>query len=134
MIHDPSNNRLNGGFIKKSKDQFLREAAAEIAELKAAMRIRDDQARAGYEQIEKMKWQIAQLRLGVTSLATYAGLTPDQVKEIYEKYCAAEDKKINEQLLKETDDAKRKLREDLANGKVVEFQKAPNPDAPTGGN
>ncbi len=56
------------------------------------------------------------------------------MKEIYEKYCAAEDKKINEQLLKETDDAKRKLREDLANGKVVEFQKAPNPDAPTGGN
>lgn len=134
MIHDPSNNRLNGGFIKKSKDQFLREAAAEIAELKAAMRLRDDQARAGYEQIEKMKWQIVQLRMGVASLATYAGLTPDQVKEIYEKYCEAEEAKAQEQLLKETEEAKKKLRADLAAGKVVEFQQTPNPDAKTGGN
>lgn len=136
MIH--GNNRMNGdsngGFIKKSKDQFLREAAAEIGELKAALKMRDEQARVGYETIEKMKWQIAQLRMGVASLATYAGLTPTQVHEIYTKYCEAEDAKINEQLLKETDAAKTKLREDLAAGKVIEFQQAPNPDAQAGGN
>ena len=130
-MHD---NRLNGGFIKKSKDQFLREAAAEIANLKDTLKTMNEQARQGYEQIEKMKWQIVQLRMGVASLATYAGLTPDQVKEIYEKYCEAEDAKINEQLLKESEAAKQKLREDLAAGKKIEFTQTENPDANPEGN
>lgn len=131
---DLNNRSLNGGFIKKSKDQFLREASAEIATLKDALKQYEAQAKAGYEQIEKMKWQIVQLRMGVAALATHGGLTPDQVKEIYEVYCAREDAKIQEQIKKDADEAKTKFLQDLKDGKKVEFQQAPNPEAKSGEN
>lgn len=128
-------NDRNGGFIKKSKDQFLREAGEEIAMLKATIKRMNEEAEAGGQQIEKMKWQIVQLRMGVAALATHAGHTPDQVKEIYEKYCEAEEAKVKDELLKETEEAKRKLREDLAAGKKIEFSSQPNPEAkPNGSN
>lgn len=112
----PENNRIfasgENGVIKTER-QLLIEAEKKIGEMEKERRI-------GIDHIEKMKWQIAQLRMGVASLATHFGQTPEQVKEIYDKYCEEQDKLLGDEVRKTTEEAKAKFKADLAAGKVPE--------------
>lgn len=126
--HGPLASRENG--IIKTERQLLIEAEQKIGAM-------ENERRAGMEHIEKMKWQIAQLRMGVAALATHHGHTPDEVKVIYDAYCVAEDAKQSEAALKATQEAKQKFMEDLAAGKTPEgfkviSRETPEADAPAG--
>lgn len=120
---NPQNLASRESGIVKTERQLLIEAETKIGAM-------ENERRLGMEHIEKMKWQIAQLRMGVAALATHAKLTPDEVKVIYDAYCAAEDAKMSESAQKEVAAAKKKFMEDLAAGKKVEFNASPR--APEG--
>ncbi len=100
--------------IVKTERQLLIEAETKIGQM-------ENERRLGMEHIEKMKWQIAQLRMGVAALATHFGQTPDQVKVIYDAYCAAEDAKLSEQGQAEVKAAKAEFMRKLAAGEKVDF-------------
>lgn len=123
MPNDPILPSRENGVIKTER-QLLVEAEKKIGQM-------ENERRLGMEHIEKMKWRIAQLRMGVAALATHFGQTPDQVKVIYDAYCVEQDKLQSEAALKATDEAKRKFMEDLAAGKKVDF-KVIDLDSPEG--
>jgi hypothetical protein len=110
---NPQNLASRESGIIKTERQLLIEAEKKIGQM-------ENERRLGMEHIEKMKWQIAQLRMGVAALATHHGHTPDEVKVIYDAYCAAEDAKIAEATKPAVDAAKKKFMEDLAAGKIPE--------------
>lgn len=114
MPNDPILASRENGVIKTER-QLLIEAEQKIGQM-------EKERRLGMEHIEKMKWQIAQLRMGVAALATHFNQTPDQVKVIYDAYCAAEDAKLVEEAKKATEEAKKKFVEDLKAGKKVDFK------------
>lgn len=114
MPNDPILASRENGVIKTER-QLLIEAEQKIGQM-------EKERRLGMEHIEKMKWQIAQLRMGVAALATHFNQTPDQVKVIYDAYCAAEDAKMSEAAQKATEEAKKKFVEDLKAGKKVDFK------------
>lgn len=111
---NPQNLASRESGIVKTERQLLIDAEIKIGKM-------ENERRLGIEHIEQMKWQIAQLRMGVAALATHFKLTPPEVKVIYDEYCAAEDAKVNDEALKATNAAKRKFMEDLAAGKKVDF-------------
>lgn len=121
--------------ILKSERQLLIEANQLIGQM-TKERI------AGVEHIEKMKWQIAQLRMGVAALATHFKLTPDEVRVIYDAYCDEQDKAANADVMKANEEAKAQFVADLKAGKKVEFKiverendaahEQPVADAPSG--
>lgn len=119
--HGPLASRENG--VIRTERQLLIEAEQKIGAM-------ENERRLGMEHIEKMKWQIAQLRMGVASLAIHFNLTPDEVKVIYDAYCAAEDAKLSEQGQAEVKAAKAEFMRKLAAGEKVEFDAAPR--APQG--
>jgi len=98
-----------------SKGQMLKEAEKKIA----AMEV---EARKGMEHIRQQTWQIAQLRMAVTALCMKFNVSTEQCKEIYDAYCAEEDKKLLEHQQKLLDEAKAKFAQDIKDGKKVEFQ------------
>lgn len=122
--HGPLASRENG--IIKTERQLLIEAEQKIGQM-------ENERRLGMEHIEKMKWQIAQLRMGVAALAVHFNQTPDQVKVIYDAYCAAEDAKMSEAAQEHVREAKKKFMEGLAAGKKVDFNAVERaPTAPEG--
>jgi chromosome segregation ATPase len=110
--HTPMASGENG--LIKTPKQLLIDAEKKIGQL-------ENEARMGAQVIEKLKWQNAQLRIGVTSLAMHAGLTPEQVKEIYDAYCAKQDAELQ----KSSEEAKKKFMEDLKAGKVPDLTQPP---------
>lgn len=77
-----------------------------------------EEATTGGETIEKLKWQNAQLRIGVTSLAVHFNQTPEQVKAIYDKYCDEQ----NAEVMRLSQEAKQKFMDDLKAGKVPDLK------------
>lgn len=81
----------------------------------------EEERKKGMEQIKNQAWMIVQLRMAVTALCMKFGVTTDQCKEIYDAYCAEEDKKIIAQQQEELDKAKQKIVDDIKSGKKVDF-------------
>lgn len=105
------------GLIKTPRELLI-AAEKKIGELENRLRQMDEDAKLGVDTIEKMKWQNAQLRIGVTSLAVHFNQTPAQVKEIYDKYCDAQ----NAEVAKLSEEAKKQFMEQLKAGKVPDFK------------
>lgn len=105
------------GLIKNPRELLI-IAEQKIGQLENRIRAMEEEAKAGVETIDRMKWQNAQLRIGVTSLAVHFNQTPDQVKEIYNKYCDAQNEEVN----KLSAEAKQKFMDDLKAGKVPDFK------------
>lgn len=97
--------------LLKTEKQLLIEAEKRIGELEKTLR-------ASQQENEKLKWQAAQLRIGVASLAESAGHTPEKVREIFDAYCQEQDKKY-QQLAEE---AKAKFVQDLKSGKCPDLR------------
>jgi hypothetical protein len=105
------NNLASGenGIIKTPK-QLLIEAEQKIGQM-------ENERRLGIEHIQKQNMMIANLRIGLTAVATHFNLTPLQVKEIYDKYCA-EHAKDAEGLAVE---AKEQFLKSVKEGKPIAF-------------
>ncbi len=105
------------GLIKNPRE-LLQIADQKVGQLENRIRAFEEEAKAGAETIDKLKWQNAQLRIGVTSLAVHFNQTPDDVKKIYDAYC----EKQNAEVARLSDEAKQKFMDDLKAGKVPEFK------------
>lgn len=114
------NHPPRGGFgsneqgIIKTPQQLLVEANQLIGQMTS-------ERTAGIEHIEKQKWQIAQLRMAVAALAKHHGHTPQDVKKIYDEYCAAEDAKAQDAASQMNEEMKAKFKADIAAGKKIDF-------------
>lgn len=120
---DLNNRSLNGGFIKKSKDQFLREAAAEIGELQGQLKLLQEQAKAGYEQITKLEWERDCARLALTAVGIKYDITKEQMLEIYNAHV----KLVEAEFLARNEEQKKQFIADIKAGKKIEFTATPNP-------
>lgn len=98
------------GVIKTHK-QMLIEAEQKIGEM-------ENERRLGIAHIEELKWLVASARSGVAALATHFGLNPEQVREIYNKYCDEQNAKI----LEANEKAKAQYIQDLKDGKKPDIQ------------
>ncbi len=105
------------GIIKTPKELLI-AAERKVGELENKIRQMDEEAKQGVETIEKLKWQNAQLRIGVTSLAVHFDQTPEQVKAIYDKYCDEQ----NAEVAKLAEEAKAKYMADLRAGRVPDLK------------
>jgi uncharacterized coiled-coil protein SlyX len=105
------------GLIKNPKE-LLVIAEQKVGQLENRIRELEEQAKAGVETIDKLKWQTAQLRIGVTALATHFKQSPEEVKVIYDKYVTEQD----EHYKKLADEAKAKIMQDLKDGKVPDLK------------
>ena len=97
-----------------SKGQLLKKAESMIAKM-------EEERTKGLEHIKNQTWQIAQLRMAVTALCMKFNVSTEQCKEIYDAFCAEEDKKIVDSQLEQLEAAKKKMVEDIKAGKKVEF-------------
>ncbi len=97
-----------------SKGQELKLATKQIA-------LMVEERTKGIEQIKNQAWRIAQLQMAVTALAEKFGQSTEQVKEIYDAFCAKEDERLIALQQAELDKAKEKLKSDIAAGKKVSF-------------
>lgn len=104
----------SSGELHLSKGQLLKKANADIERMKM-------EAEKGMAHIKQQVWQIAQLRMAVTALATHFNQSTEQVKEIYDAFCKKEDERIIAEQQQKIDEAKAKMVEDIKNGKKVEF-------------
>ena len=109
--------RATAGLIKSPKDMLV-DAEKKIAALEL-------EKRNLWEANEKLKWQNAQLRVGLTALGKHHGHSPEEVKKIYDDYCAEQDKEYQ----KLAEDAKKQFMADMAAGKVPNLTVL-NGDAP----
>lgn len=105
------------GLIKNPKE-LLVIAEQKVGQLENRVRELEGEAKIGGETIEKMKWQNAQLRIGITSLAVHFNQTPEQVKAIYDAYCEEQNAAVEKLSL----EAKQKFMDALKAGKVPEFK------------
>jgi hypothetical protein len=105
------------GIIKTPKDLLI-AAEKKIGELQNQIRTMEDEAKAGVETIDKLKWQTAQLRIAVTAMGEHFNCPPEEFKKIYDAYCD----KQNAEVQKLADEAKAKFIQELKDGKVPEFK------------
>ena len=115
MINDipdsfASKEALKGHILKPAADMLV-EAEKKIGDL-------ERQIRNGTAENEKLKWQCAQLRIGVAALAEHAGHTPEKVKEIFDAYCKEQEAEYN----KMAEEAKKKFMQDMKDGKLPDLR------------
>lgn len=99
------------GTVLKTERQMLIDAEKKIGELETIIR-------TNAELIEKLKWQCAQLRIGITAMGNHYNCSPQQCKELFDAYVAEQEKALKEQ----GEEAKKQFMEDLKNGKVPELR------------
>lgn len=102
--------------IIKSHKELLIDADKKIGELENKIRNMEGEMTGLKDVNEKLRWQNAQLRIGVTAMGNHFNCPPEEFKKIYEAYCAEQDKKY--QTL--ADEAKKKFMDDMRAGKVPE--------------
>ncbi len=106
MIETPSNNH----HLILPPKELLARAEKKIAEM-------ETQAINGVKEIEKLKWQNAQLRVAVTALGRHFNCEPDAAKIIIDAYM----KEQEDEFQKQTEEAKAQYISDLKAGRVPQF-------------
>jgi hypothetical protein len=118
MENAPQSFASNENGLIKNPKELLVIAEQNVGQLENRVRELEAQAKMGGETIDRMKWQTAQLRIGVTALAKHFNQTPEQVKAIFDKYVEEQDAIYK----KMADDAKAKIMQDLKDGKVPDLK------------
>lgn len=119
MINDFASNENRG--ILKTEKQLLIEAEQKIGQLENDKRRMAGEVAAAKADKEKLTWQNAQLRVGITALALHYKATNEQVEKIYNDYQKAQE----EEFAKLGEEEKKKFFTDLHEGRVPDLRVKP---------
>lgn len=117
MINNLGSNDRPG--LLRSEKILLIEAEKKIGQLENDKRRMAADVAVAQSAKEKLTWQNAQLRVGITSLALHFELRNEEVQKIYDDYQKAQEAEFT----KLGEEEKKKFFQDLHEGKVPDLHK-----------